>query len=257
MVLDFAYDIWGEDRTFTCDDMCGVVDAATPIEPKEILGFNTQAEWLAEQMSRYMKNSDSHTDYPQLCRKFVDKVTPTIESFGFGIENMPSATTAAVQIKDECINGYVLGDCCIDILLNDGTVASFTDTRIDALSKKTFERKLEAIRNGEDEKVAIKNQMRENRQKMNENGGYWVIAAKNAFEKEFVKFSFEQKEVKNILVYSDGFARVFENDNALKEKVLNQQITLKQCVAFQRQSENETKYIKRSDDISAILIEVK
>lgn len=253
--VDFPNRKWGEDRVFFSENIAGVIDGSTPINSVKTKGFQSQAEWLAHSIATNLSNNVVE-NLPLSCQKIMDYYKN--ENWLIDLEFKPCAVLSGIQI-DENLTGYSIGDCEIAIELDSGEIEIFTDKRIHDYSAKTRFAKAEAIRKGEDYQLAVKKQMEQNKKHMNVNGGYWTIAFDGYFKDEFLKFSYPLSKVKKCLIYSDGFARLFDLSNITRRQIFNRQISIENCMDILRLEEKrviKNNEVKKQDDASAILIEI-
>ena len=152
---------------------------------------------------------------------------------------LPCAVVAGVSIQDGYLKCYALGDCVILIELQDGTWQIITDDRISKYSRLTVIARNEAKARGIDEKEAVRKQMTKNRESMNSEGGFWTVAFKGDFSKEFVNVDFKLEDVKSCLIFSDGFSRVFDSKVCSIKDILSENVSLTEAVRSLRQYEKQ------------------
>ena len=103
----------------------------------------------------------------------------------------PSATVAAARIADGRVDYLVLCDCSVLIRRTDGTVARFTDDRVDRIrpAAPTAEA-VEALRNHPD--------------------GFWVARHEEEAAAQALVGSLPMRQVRRIHLVSDGITRAIE-----------------------------------------------
>ncbi len=250
---------WGEDRTFRGNNYWGVIDGATPIDVIETCGFMSQAEWFADGLKHYIESKSYVSDFPKICLDY-SKQKPAAVVFQAEDYNMPSATIAAVTENDGKLNGFVLGDCGITIRTVDGSVHSFTDNRSHKYSDKTLAAKNRAVENGLDTADAIRQQKILNRGEMNTDGGYWTVAAKGDFTKEFLRIEFPLSEVTHCIIYTDGLTQFLDELGYSPEDLLTDKLGGIQKFAdfFDKyrtgKSGISSRHVKEKDDIGMIFL---
>lgn len=258
-IIDFPNKTWGEDRLFVSKYQAGVIDGSSPINVIPVKGYQSQAEWLSDSLSREL-SKDNTTKLPIACKTITDDLkaynSGVIEQFNE--YNSPCAVIAGVQMIGNDLYGYVLGDCTLSIQLQTGEIKSYTDKRINHYSNLTKELKNKALLSGEDSKEAVKRQMTENRKSMNVEGGFWTVAFKGEFQDQFVECHYKTEEVKRILLFSDGFERGFINSLYSIHEVMSGEISLSRSLSILRDWENSVTgaEVKKHDDVSAVLIEL-
>ena len=170
----------------------------------------------------------------------------------------PCAVLAGVQVIDDKLHAYAIGDCSAVIEKIDGTIEIVTDNRIRRFSDVTKAMRNKAIACGEDPVKAVQEQMTKNRHVMNTPDGFWTVALKGYFEDEFVERIYDVDDVKRCLVFSDGFERVFLHELISIEDVLNRNVSLSSALKILRTWERKTTSldVKQHDDACAILIEL-
>lgn len=131
-----------------------------------------------------------------------------------------------------------------------------TDNRIRHFSNLTKEKKNKALAEGRDYKEAVRKQMTKNRQVMNTKNGFWTIALRGEYQKEFLQCQYKKDSIKRCLFFSDGFERIFEHSLYSYSDILSQRVSLAAATKQLREWENKAVNldVKRHDDISAILV---
>lgn len=252
-LLDFSHGSWGEDRIFAGQALSFVIDGATPISDVPFEGYHTGAEWMAQQLGRYLAENDG--EIPALCKEFTEKTKCLLQAEFQDVQSMPCAVLAAVRKTDDHILGDLLGDCAVYLLKNDGTVARYSDQRTASFYEKTLQAKHQAQSQGLDVQEAIRRQRRKNKEAMNQPGGYWTVSYIGDFEKEFCSFRVPVEEIRGILLCSDGFDRAFARNLLTPADILEEKVTLRDALALLRAAEKqETEDVKMHDDASAILL---
>lgn len=255
-VLDYANGVWGEDSYFFNKNFVGVIDGSTPIEKTSYLSYQTQAEWFSENLSIFLSQT-SIDDLITACKEYILKTQKLEFIQNLSFQNKPNAVIAGIQLKTEKLQLLCLGDCSIEVLLKDKSRINFSDKRIRKFSNKTKKARLNAIEKGLNSEVEVNKQLIENKKQMNKIGGYWTLAYKGAFENEFFMREIEVDKIDKILIYSDGFEEYFNFNNTIISKVIEQEISLQECVFDLRNIESKLKKrknIKKHDDATAILI---
>ena len=265
-IVDFSGKDWGEDRIFTGEEIVGVVDGSSPISVVPIEGYNSQSEWLADNLAKAFESFNGHYP-PLLCSSVTERLkeTPSFLSAKLAKEYSPCATFACVQDLGEYVSCFALGDCSVAVLLKSGNVEVITDERISNYSDKTKKVYLEAILKERDPSIRVKKQMMENRKHMNTKGGFWTVALTDDYWKEFNLKTYKKSDVIACLVFSNGFGRVFDKNILSYKDFFSSKNTLADIVKDLRSFEEkklrsyESKLfcspeLKLHDDASAILV---
>lgn len=178
-VIDFPNHSWGEDRFFVGVDRAGVIDGSSPINVVPLEEYHSQAEWLADNLSRRLsKNKQGNLTLPNACKVITDDLKKnnqdTLNLLTDAIS--PCAVFAGIEEKDGFVCGYVLGDCTLIVEFTDSEeIQVITDNRIRYFSNLTKEKKNKALAEGRDYKEAIREQMTKNRAVMNTKEGFWTV----------------------------------------------------------------------------------
>ena len=261
-VLEYVIDFpksYGEDRLAIAEDLVCAIDGSSPIKQIAVLPFHSQAEWLASAVA-WAVSLCSNGTIPEYARMAVDSVNfryaEMLENFPDKMK--PCAVLAGVQVIGDELHAYAIGDCSAVIEKTDGSIEIVTDNRIRRFSDVTKAMRNKAIACGEDPVKAVQEQMTKNRHVMNTPEGFWTVALKGSFEDEFVERIYNVDDVKQCLVFSDGFERVFLHELISIEDVLNRNVSLNSALKVLRKWERNTTNldVKRHDDACAILIEL-
>lgn len=253
-VLDFPKGIWGEDRYFIGKDSVGVIDGSSPISVIPVNSYYSQAEWLAESLAESLPICLG-LELPQACKLVTDNLKTT-QGYSLDSPLKPCCTFAGLQVSGDTLTGYVLGDCTIVLEFIDGRIETLTDNRIRQYSNLTRECVLEARRQGLDESGVVAAQMTKNREKMNVEGGFWTVALEGSYEIEFLTRTYDVRQLKRCLLFSDGFERLFVHDIVKVKDILAQKVSLQSALNKLRESESKGRVseIKQHDDAVAILV---
>lgn len=259
-VIDQRRKEWGEDRVIIHDRFIGVVDGVTPITGYRPKGYKSIAEWMVTEFAQYVKCSNC-SNYAQLCDDFIKstKNNPIIRNAD--LLSIPAFTTAVISAENERIKGYILGDCSIHVQLSDGTVLNYCDDRVKVFEQKTREILQQSAAENSSKKQVFE-QIKSNRLSANSQDSFWVVTYHGDFINEFVTFEFpDSKQVKSILICSDGFERLFSEPISFDiENLFSEKIDLQKAMRILRQAEAEHKsdiglnQVKTSDDASAVLV---
>lgn len=258
-VLDFPNRSWGEDCFILGENsrFIGVLDGSSPITKLPMKGYHSQAEWFVQSLSKRLVEDRTSRNLADVCQDSVDKMwTENVEVLShISSENLPCSMLSALETEEGVVRFYILGDCGLAIKLKDGSFEFLTDKRVNYYSDKTKQVRLEAIQNGIEPLVAVQQQMTENRACMNIEGGFWTVSFKGYFKFEILTKSISVSQLESCLLYSDGFARGFEEGLYSYDSILTESISLNSALVTLRAWEvNSDKEVKRHDDVSAILV---
>lgn len=258
-VLDFPNGSWGEDCFILGENsrFIGVLDGSSPITKLPMKGYHSQAEWFVQLLSNKIVEDSTIRKFAEVCQHSVDELWSENNEIlsNMSSENLPCSMLSAMELEDNFVNFYVLGDCGLAFKRLDGVSEVITDTRVNYYSDKTKQVRLGAIANGVDSLVAVQKQMTENRACMNVEGGFWTASFKGYFEIEMLTSSVPVSQLDCCLLYSDGFARGFEVGLYSYDSILTQSISLESALKMLRDWESTSSLeVKRHDDVSAILV---
>lgn len=256
-IQSFPNGKWGEDRIFYSENFAGVIDGSTPIDTVKFKDYHSQAEWLADKLAINLTKNILDS-IPNICKSIINTLKNDNDLIELEEYNQPCAVLSAIQVDGSSLICYTIGDCEIAIKFYNGEIKKITDTRIRKYSEKTKNIKKEAISKKNDIHSMIKKQLILNKKNMNIEEGYWTVAFKGDFEKKFKVTKFNLSEIQNILIYSDGFSRLFDLSRITLEDIFMEKYKLYTCVQELRCIENsqpESKEVKKQDDVAAILLE--
>lgn len=259
-VLDFPNHSWGEDRLFVGTNRVGVIDGSSPINIISLGEYHSQAEWLADNLSKRLITGSNQHNLSNACKAITDDLKKNNREFLNQLTDAisPCAVFAGMEEKDGNVCGYVLGDCTLVVEFTDSEeIQVITDNRIRHFSNLTKEKKNKALAEGRGYMEAVREQMTKNRAVMNTKEGFWTIALRGEYQEEFLKCQYKKDLVKSCLLFSDGFERIFEHSLYSYRDILNQKVSLTDATKYLRDWEDKVVNldVKRHDDVSAILVE--
>lgn len=258
-VIDFPKS-YGEDIIFFNDKYIGVIDGSTPIDKQEFKGYNTQAEWFANMLGNRLNelNSLGITDN---CKKVIEEYKEDEDILRLEEYNKPCVVLAGIEESEE-LKLTIIGDCLISVLFKDGSIKTYKDERITEFSERTKNEKAKAINKGEDISVYVKRQMIINRGIMNTVGGFWTVSFKNNFEEGVITEYIDKNTVDKILIYSDGYERLFKLSDVGLDDMFSLNVSLEEGLRILRGIEDSltlsnNKEVKTKDDACAVLISIE
>ena len=258
-ILHFPNKSWGEDRIFIGNNLVGVIDGSSPISVIPISPYHSQAEWLSENLAQKIPLY-GNAYLPDICKNITNQLNASHFSVlkKFNEATLPCAVLAGIQMIDDYLHGYVIGDCTLIIQFHTGEIKILTDNRIRHFSNLTRIVRNEALLSGNDSVKAVKNQMTQNRKMMNTTDGFWTVALTGAFQTQFLECQYKIEEINKCLLFSDGFERVFSNSLCSISDILDSKVTLYSALHSLRNWEKSSTNldVKQHDDVSAVLIEL-
>lgn len=257
-VIDFPMDEYGEDRLFKSPSFVGVIDGATPIRANSNDKYYTQAEWIADILSNYL-SSGKYQTIKEGCLEFIKSTMNSEFVQGKKKADLPSAVLAGVEVEGKNLLVKIIGDCLVSIKLTNGNIITLSDHRIKAFTSKNKAFVKASMEEGMTRKEASAIQRTKNKKFMNVKDGFWTIAHTGDISSEFDEYSFPLHVVDSVLIYTDGFERLFNKYNILDIKpILDEKISLNKAISLLREYESQhtEKYSKNQDDASAILLKV-
>lgn len=248
-----------------------VLDGASALnENNYTLGENDVA-WVVNWWVEYLEKNIDQTQYTieRIIQKgiyalnsafsnFVDVCTLTkLDVVSLGI--------AVVRINDGVLEYFVLGDVEINIKNKRGEFLSFTDTKIKEMDQVVMD--LMAADPLRHEHIVFKGftskelqLLKENRSKMNSSSGYYILEHDPTILNRGIKGTVEIVEIDEIMIFSDGFAQMYNTFTLPEVFQVSQDKGLEQAVKDLRRQEtldnSMTKFqrLKVHDDVTAIRI---
>ena len=252
---------WNEDRFIVGDNFCMVIDGATPLIKYE--DFNS-ACWMVN----YIKNNIS-----KLKANIVERLKILSKS-GYSelpIPNksqdyIPSASLSFIEYDEEYFYIGILGDCEVTCITKDNQVHRYYSTdlaRLDNISiKELQEQAIMRNINVVEARPYIKETLIKHRKMINTKEGYkaFTLSINPIIQPDLYKI--KRDYVKEVYLYSDGFAQSFEslhiyndhNQMFSKSLDINEEINKIKLAAFNDPYCNLHPRLKKIDDITIIKI---
>lgn len=206
---------WNEDRFVLGKNYVMVIDGATPLLKSN--NFN-EACWMVNYLK---KNLDKHSGSIKerllvLSKEAYDEMPVKIKEEDY----LPSAGISWIEWDDEYFYASVLGDCEVTIVTVDNEIMRFYDSCLSHLDAKAIKEMVDIAvdKNIHISKARpfISDTLLKHRKMVNKVGGYSAFTlCDNPIINEKC-FKIKKKEVKEIYLYSDGFASSFEELNIYK-----------------------------------------
>lgn len=242
---------------------CGVLDGATPIKSVTFQGYASHAQWLVHTFVRRMTWEEIlQNGFPVAAQRCMDTIKADYPLGEIPLQERPSCTVAAAWLSEGRLRACALGDCSVYAEMNDGRIEVVYDNRVEAFAKKTLEQKQKAMQGGlTDVSSSVTGQKSLNNRYRNQEGGFWVIGYIGRFAEQFRTKEWNPLEVKQLLICSDGFARLFREFRLLTPtQIMSHEVSLKEAGEMLRQHEKQYggqvdfPCVKPHDDATAVLL---
>lgn len=252
---------WSEDDFIIMPNLVVVMDGATSIKNRSFEGYQTFARWfVCEFKKTFLLRYESECHIPSLVKQCVNILKRDYPLLDIPFYEKPTFTFSAIQIVDDTLKCFTIGDCNVYILLKNGSLINVYDKRVDKFSHKTLLKLQYAIRNNLDVESHVRETRIANLKSRNMPNGFWVVAYDGNYENEFVERGFNVNEIDSFLICSDGFNRVFKEFSILTPiEILERQINIAQALEVMRKYEemnnsaSDYPCVKKSDDATAVL----
>jgi hypothetical protein len=208
-----------------------VIDGATGLGKHRLTKDRTDAEWLAQESSAYLRKTADWSDpsVENLVRGLITHVAASFTKLRAGEltprytgrDELPSAGLVLVRSRPGGVQIASLGDCRAILVLPDGTVACSAESRLSELDRSALEEmdrklpsggKLPSTEDVAAARTAIQPTLQANRALLNTPSGYWVLsihpeAADHLQPKDFLLATGTRARG---LLASDGFYRLVD-----------------------------------------------
>ena len=252
---------WNEDRFVLGKDYFMVIDGATPLI--KVNNFN-EACWLVTYLKENInKLTGSIEERLNILSKEGFNLLPVITKEE---DYMPSASLAYVEIKEDEFSAHTLGDCEVTFVLKDGNIIRCFETDLAKLDGISIN---ELVQHAKDKNIHvvsarpfIKETLLKHRKMINTKEGYkaFTLSINPIIQPDLYKI--KRDYVKEVYLYSDGFAQSFEslhiyndhNQMFSKSLDINEEINKIKLAAFNDPYCNLHPRLKKIDDITIIKI---
>jgi hypothetical protein len=208
-----------EDAAGAASRAAWIVDGATGISGSNVTNEASDAAWLAGQLHNQLTVQGDAPDLPTLEASVAAAFDPFAARLDGGDHLAPSACLGLVTAgPGGHLRGALLGDVTILLPIN-GQIERWTDERAKPFERLTF------ATLGEDLGAAIsdttRRQIMSNREKMNHDGGYWVVQPLRPWAKNALSFEARVDPGAMIVLASDGFMRLVDLFGAYSDESLH------------------------------------
>lgn len=200
---------WNEDRFVLGKNYVMVIDGATPLLKSN--NFN-EACWMV----KYLKKNLNKTK-ENLCERLKKLSKEAYELMPVKIKEedyLPSAGMSWVEWDENYFYASVLGDCEVTFVTTDNEVVRCYSNELTILDNKAINEMIKIASelgiHVKDAKKYISDILLAHRKLVNKPGGYSAFTLSDNPIINPKTFSIEKSRVKEIYLYSDGFASSFE-----------------------------------------------
>jgi len=216
-----------EDIVYAMDNYGWVIDGATGLNNKNIMGSSSDAYWFVNEWNNYLKENilDNSKGIKEIIVNGVESISNKFCEIA-AIQNLdkvdlPSASIAVIRINNKKVEYFLLGDCTLVVQDNKGKSLIIKQNLLDILDNKAKVELVELMKNKGmnflEARKKINSLLVKHRLLKNTPNGYWTLEFdKNAVENSLCgHLDFE--DCKKVLLMSDGFSAIFDNYNYVTE----------------------------------------
>lgn len=254
---------YNEDGYIISDNFAMVIDGATSLSKSNLVP--SSGAYLMNQIKEVI---------PTLKGSIIERLNTVSKQVynqlkkegNLTINMLPSAGLAWVEFHDEYIDIFTIGDCEVCIVKKDNDIIRIMLDDLSRLDSKAIE-EMTHISNTENISIKearehINDLLISNRLLMNKNNGYAIFTPDDNPNFKYLKRTFKTKDIKEIYLYTDGFADSFKTFKLYKniEDLILSNHTLEDIVSsIEEQSVNDYLYnkyprFKLLDDITVVKI---
>lgn len=253
--------VWCEDKCLLTNLCVGVLDGATPIDRYPVLQYPTQAAWFTDAFAKklYRMEDTGNTSMRQRCKAITKELQSELDVW-MEPYNRPCATAVLLSKEGAEISLLTIGDCHAYVLHQSGEIQHISDDRAAEYSGQTLIAANQAQGDPQRFAQSVRDQKIENRKQLNREGGFYAVALDEAYEQGFMENRFQEEDISQILLCSDGFARMFLEYALITPRAFfDSGISLPAAMAQLRAYEEDnaadhSRCVKRADDAAAVLL---
>lgn len=264
-----------EDKGNFLNNTAWVLDGAGAIVNKRYFPGPSDPLWLVNQIDKSLQtfvnlNISLDSVFKRSLQQAYKEALTINQAIQFAAkEEQPCSAAAALSIKQEKMDYFVLCDCTIGVKRLDEQTVFIKDIRHNELDEKCLAavintRGEQKISHTEAFKLAGIPALQKKRDFMNIPGGYGVLTLDGAGIDYAVQGSIPISTPISILLCTDGFSPIFDLYKICTiDDILYGNISLQESIKLLRETEKKDpeclKYprYKMSDDATAVLIKVK
>lgn len=200
--------------------MAWVIDGATNLDAVAVTPLHDDAAWLADQLDTALHSPEFHSTVPladllrDVCRRIAAQYHQFETDRGLSAPIMPSAGLAVIRWDAFGVDYLLLGDCSLSVVsLDKRECKTIHETQLGRLDRIALGR-LAAFREQglslEAAQKAIVPLLRQHRQMMNQDHGYWVFSLDPEALDHAITGRIDLASSTAFLLASDGFSRLWD-----------------------------------------------
>ncbi|WP_164847422.1 protein phosphatase 2C domain-containing protein [Sphingobium algorifonticola] len=209
-----------EDRAGSCAQAAWVIDGASGVMASQIDALSDAAWFAAEadrglqQAFRIMPSSSTRDILRWVMARCREAALHHLGTNSVSANDLPSAAFAMVRVSQGRAEFTTLGDCRILYHAPGGPAALFGETALSAIEARTIALAREILTAQPDIAPALLRekllpQLRENRRRMNQPGGYWIMGCDPDAADHVDSMTVEGDRL-DCAIASDGFLRLID-----------------------------------------------
>jgi len=276
MKLDYftnTYKQWNEDTYGMTKHAAFVIDGASALLKNNFTSLENDVVWFVQWWKNYLENSLENFDLKlsQIVEQGIHLCNDEFNNFTL-IDQLStlekvSASIGIIRIGEEKLETFLLGDCEIRLLTYEDKVIKLVDDKIEKLDNEV--KKLMASNKNRLNELVFKDftqeeldLLRVNRQKMNSEGGYFILSHDTEAVNHAIAKEYHLKDIKNIIIQSDGLV-MLDNFYSAEQLFTKMSNGVEGCIKELREIEQKDELmsqfvrLKKHDDATAIFIDEK
>ena len=193
-----------------------VIDGSTPLFGHKVKSSRSDAEWLALTIDAWLRRylaDGTDRDLKHVIESLATVLGRAYKKAGVPVgPEGPSAALALVRLRPGRVDYAVLGDVTV-VIRSQRRVEVVRDERVTEFDREAIEileREFEEGATYETAHRVLRETLRNNRKFMNAQPGYWILANRASAARHAVAGSERIDSGAEVLVMSDGFARVVD-----------------------------------------------
>ena len=257
-----------EDAVGSGDSFIFVIDGASGLNNRNVMGKSSDAQWLSSCIAERLKDKlpDTSRTISEILSEIMDELA---RMWRGNPADYPSAGIAIWRQNGEQLEHFGLADCDSSVMLTDGSFLSWTETKVGELDGQALQQmSLYSAEHGcsmEEARIACSEILIRNRQLKNREDGYWCLDPSKAGIPHARTTCLPVSKCQSLFLCSDGFSQLigFHEVNsleALHDAVQKKGISLLAKRLFERQEQDramtELPRFKFRDDTSAAFTQI-